>query len=60
MRVLFLGGAGMIGSAAAAEAVSQGADVTIVTRSEPRRAVPLGARALRRRPGRGAAAAGNR
>lgn len=46
MRVLFLGGAGMIGSAAAAEAVSRGADVTIVTRNEPRRAVP-GVRALR-------------
>ena len=47
MKVLFLGGAGMIGSAVAAEAVSSGADVTIVTRSEPRRTVPSGARALR-------------
>lgn len=47
MRVLFLGGAGMIGSAVAAEAVSRGADVTIVTRSEPRRPVPPGVRALR-------------
>ncbi|MDX6330087.1 MAG: hypothetical protein QOI83_2470, partial [Streptomycetaceae bacterium] len=28
MKVLFLGGAGMIGSAAAAEAVARGADVT--------------------------------
>jgi nucleoside-diphosphate-sugar epimerase len=46
-KILFLGGAGMIGSAAAAEAVRQGADVTIVTRSEPSRAVPPGVRALR-------------
>jgi nucleoside-diphosphate-sugar epimerase len=47
MKVLFLGGAGMIGSAAAAEAAAQGAQVTIVTRSEPRRAVAPGVRALR-------------
>jgi nucleoside-diphosphate-sugar epimerase len=47
MRVLFLGGAGMIGSAAAAEAVTRGAEVTIVTRSEPKREVPAGVRALR-------------
>ena len=46
-KILFLGGAGMIGSAAAAEAVSQGAQVTIVTRAEPRRAVASGVRALR-------------
>jgi nucleoside-diphosphate-sugar epimerase len=47
MKVLFLGGAGMIGSAAAAEAVARGADVTIVTRSEPARPVAGGVRALR-------------
>lgn len=46
-RILFLGGAGLIGSAAAAEAVSQGASVTIVTRSEPKRAVAGGIRGLR-------------
>jgi nucleoside-diphosphate-sugar epimerase len=33
IRVLFLGGAGMIGSACAAEAVRQGLDVTVVTRT---------------------------
>jgi nucleoside-diphosphate-sugar epimerase len=37
MRVLFLGGAGMIGSAAGAYAVEQGTDLTIVTRSAPKR-----------------------
>jgi nucleoside-diphosphate-sugar epimerase len=47
MRVLFLGGAGMIGSAAAAEAVERGIELTIVTRSEPSRAVAPGVRALR-------------
>ena len=47
MRVLFLGGAGMIGAAAAAEAVRQGHELTIVTRGEPRRALPAGARQLR-------------
>jgi nucleoside-diphosphate-sugar epimerase len=47
MRVLFLGGNGMIGSAAVAAAAARGADVTIVTRSEPRRPVPNGVRALR-------------
>jgi nucleoside-diphosphate-sugar epimerase len=47
VRVLFLGGAGMIGSAAAAEAAARGADVTIVTRSEPRRPPAPGVRALR-------------
>lgn len=46
-KILFLGGAGMIGSAAAAEAVSRGAQVTIVTRSEPTRTVAEGVRALR-------------
>ncbi|MCU1528602.1 MAG: Nucleoside-diphosphate-sugar epimerase [Frondihabitans sp.] len=39
-RVLFLGGAGMIGSAAAREAVRQGIDLTIVTRNEPTRSIP--------------------
>ncbi|MFJ5613435.1 NAD-dependent epimerase/dehydratase family protein [Streptomyces sp. NPDC093221] len=47
MRVLFLGGAGMIGSAAAREAVARGADVTIVTRSAPVRPPAEGVRSLR-------------
>ncbi|MFC4031687.1 NAD-dependent epimerase/dehydratase family protein [Streptomyces polygonati] len=47
MRVLFLGGAGMIGSAAAAEAAARGADVTVVTRSEPGRPLAEGVRPLR-------------
>lgn len=47
MRVLFLGGAGMIGSAAAAEAVRQGHELTIMTRGEPRRPLPAAARRLR-------------
>lgn len=47
MRVLFLGGAGMIGSAAATEAVARGADVTIVTRTEPARRPAEGVRSLR-------------
>ncbi|MFJ6085268.1 NAD-dependent epimerase/dehydratase family protein [Streptomyces sp. NPDC092369] len=47
MKVLFLGGAGMIGSAAAARAAATGFDVTIVTRSEPARAVADGVRQLR-------------
>jgi nucleoside-diphosphate-sugar epimerase len=46
-KILFLGGAGMIGSAAAAEAVARGARATIVTRSEPSRTVAPGVRALR-------------
>ena len=46
-KILFLGGAGLIGSAAAAEAVAQGASVTIVTRSEPKRPVAPGIRELR-------------
>lgn len=46
-KILFLGGAGLIGSATAAEAVAQGAGVTIVTRSEPKRSVAPGVRALR-------------
>jgi nucleoside-diphosphate-sugar epimerase len=47
MRVLFLGGAGMIGSAVAAEAVRHGHELTIVTRGEPRRPLPQGTRQLR-------------
>lgn len=47
MKVLFLGGAGMIGSAAAAEAAARGAEVTIVTRGEPARPPAPGVRALR-------------
>jgi nucleoside-diphosphate-sugar epimerase len=47
MRVLFLGGAGMIGSAVAAEAAARGMDVTIVTRTEPVRPVAAGIVALR-------------
>jgi len=39
-RVLFLGGAGMIGSAVLAEAVTQGLRPTVVTRGEPSRPVP--------------------
>ncbi len=45
-RVLFLGGNGMIGSAAAREAAATGVELTIVTRSAPRRAVPDGVRVL--------------
>jgi len=47
LRVLFLGGAGMIGSAAAAEVVASGHELTVVTRNEPRRPVPAAARQLR-------------
>jgi nucleoside-diphosphate-sugar epimerase len=47
MRILFLGGAGMIGSAVTAEAVGQGHDLTIVTRGLPRRPVLDGVRQLR-------------
>ncbi len=47
MRILFLGGAGMIGSAVAAEAARQGHDLTIATRGEPRRPVPAAAAQLR-------------
>jgi len=46
-RVLFLGGAGMIGSAAAAEAVRRGVELTIVTRGAPSRPMPAGVRQLR-------------
>jgi nucleoside-diphosphate-sugar epimerase len=47
LRVLFLGGAGMIGSHAAARAVAAGHELTIVTRGEPRRPGPAEARQLR-------------
>ena len=47
MRILFLGGAGMIGSAVAAEAVRQGHELTVVTRGEPRRSLPEAVRRLR-------------
>ncbi len=47
MKVLFLGGAGMIGSACADEAVASGLDVTVVTRTEPKRQPPPGVRTLR-------------
>ncbi len=46
-RVLFLGGAGMIGSAAAAEAVSRGIDLTVITRTEPKRELPAEVRQIR-------------
>lgn len=47
LRVLFLGGAGMLGSAVAAEAVRHGHQLTVVTRGEPRRKLPAGTRLLR-------------
>jgi nucleoside-diphosphate-sugar epimerase len=47
MRILFLGGAGMIGSATAAEVVRQGHELTIITRGEPRRPMPADVRQLR-------------
>jgi nucleoside-diphosphate-sugar epimerase len=47
VRVLFLGGAGMIGAAGAAEAARQGHELTVVTRGEPRRLLPAGVRRLR-------------
>lgn len=48
LKALFLGGAGMIGSACAREAVERGVDVTVVTRGEPTKwTVPAGARHLR-------------
>jgi nucleoside-diphosphate-sugar epimerase len=46
-KVLFLGGAGMIGSAVAGEAVSRGVELTIVTRTAPTRAIPDGVRQIR-------------
>jgi nucleoside-diphosphate-sugar epimerase len=47
LRVLFLGGAGLIGSAAAAEVVAAGHELTVVTRGEPRRVIPAEAKQLR-------------
>jgi nucleoside-diphosphate-sugar epimerase len=47
MRILFLGGAGLIGSAVAAEVVRQGHALTIVTRDEPRRDIPPSVRRVR-------------
>ncbi|MCU1524417.1 MAG: NAD-dependent dehydratase [Microbacteriaceae bacterium] len=47
LRVLFLGGAGMIGSAVAAELEQADASLTVVTRSEPKRVLPLGTETLR-------------
>lgn len=47
LRVLFLGGAGMIGSAVAREAVARGIDLTVVTRGEHRRVLPSAVRAIR-------------
>jgi nucleoside-diphosphate-sugar epimerase len=46
-KVLFLGGAGMIGSAVAAEAARTGIELTIVTRNSPKRAIPAGVRQIR-------------
>jgi nucleoside-diphosphate-sugar epimerase len=46
-RLLFLGGAGMIGSAVARAAVARGDEVTIVTRGEPKRSLPEQVRQLR-------------
>jgi nucleoside-diphosphate-sugar epimerase len=46
VKVLFLGGAGMIGSACADAAVASGLDVTVVTRTQARRRQPPGVRAL--------------
>lgn len=40
LRVLFLGGGGLISSAVTTEAVAQGVDLTIVTRSELKRPAP--------------------
>lgn len=47
LRVLFLGGAGMIGSAVAREAVAAGIDLTVVTRGEHRRPLPAEVRSVR-------------
>jgi nucleoside-diphosphate-sugar epimerase len=54
LRVLFLGGAGMIGSAVAAELARHDADLTVVTRGELRRELPESVRHVRadlREPG---------
>jgi nucleoside-diphosphate-sugar epimerase len=47
LKVLFLGGAGMIGSACVQDAVDAGHDVTIVTRSAPTRTLPASVTQLR-------------
>ncbi|MDQ0727827.1 NAD-dependent epimerase/dehydratase family protein [Microbacterium sp. W4I20] len=47
LRVLFLGGAGMIGSAVAREAVQRGIDLTVVTRGEHQRTLPPEVHAIR-------------
>ena len=47
MKVLFLGGAGLIGSACVNEAVASDLDVTIVTRTEPKHQLLPGVRMLR-------------
>ena len=47
LRVLFLGGAGMIGSAAAAAVIGEGHELTVITRGEPRRPLPESARHVR-------------
>jgi len=47
LKILFLGGAGMIGTAAGRAAVAAGAELTIVTRGEPARPPAPGVRALR-------------
>ncbi|GAB3597762.1 NAD-dependent epimerase/dehydratase family protein [Microbacterium tumbae] len=46
LKVLFLGGAGMIGTAAAREVLAAGHELTIVTRTEPKRPVAAGTRRL--------------
>jgi nucleoside-diphosphate-sugar epimerase len=47
LRVLFLGGGGLISSAAADEAVREGVELTIVTRSALKRPAPAGVHELR-------------
>jgi nucleoside-diphosphate-sugar epimerase len=47
LKVLFLGGAGMIGSACVSEAVDAGHEVTVVTRSAPKRELPASVTQLR-------------
>ncbi|WP_431032740.1 NAD-dependent epimerase/dehydratase family protein [Streptomyces sp. P6-2-1] len=47
MRVLFVGGTGVISSAAARAVLARGDELTVLTRGTSRRPVPAGARALR-------------
>jgi nucleoside-diphosphate-sugar epimerase len=47
LSVAFLGGAGMIGSAAARQVAAAGHDLTVVTRRAPRRELPDGTRHVR-------------